>query len=100
MKARQYYEKGAMAGCTDSRFNLGILDAEAGSFDRAIKHWLIGASCGEIRAVNHVKTLMAMGKATRDHYAQALRGYKQYVDEVRSDQRDRAAAYHDDFKYL
>jgi hypothetical protein len=76
------------------------MDATAGSFDRAIKHWLIGASCGDVRAVNYIKKAMTMGKATKDHYAQALRGYKQNLDDVRSDNRDRAAAYSDEYKYL
>jgi hypothetical protein len=99
-KAQQYYEKGAKAGCTFSRFTLGIIDAKACSFDRATKHWLIAASSGDIRAVNEIKKAMVEGNATKDHYAQALRGYKQYLDEVRSPHRDRAAANNDWFKYL
>jgi TPR repeat protein len=99
-KAKQYYEKGVMAGCPDSRLHVGNFDADAGSFDRAIKHWLIAASSGDIRAVNNMKRAMTMRKATSDHYAQALRGYQKYLDEVRSAARDRAAAYNDEWKYL
>jgi TPR repeat protein len=99
-KANQYSEKAAMAGCVNSRIVLGNIDAKAGSFDRAVKHWLIGASCGDIRAVNRLKEAMIDGGATRDDYAQALREYKQYLDQVTSYQRDRAAAYSDQFKYL
>jgi hypothetical protein len=99
-KSKQYYEKGAMAGCADSRFNLGCMDANAGSFDRAIKHWLIAASSGDIRAVNNIKKATTMRKATSDQYDQALRGYQLHLDEVRSVQRDRAAAYSDEYKYL
>jgi hypothetical protein len=84
-----------MAGCTTSRLNLGCYDADGGNFDRAIKHWLIAASCGHLRAVNAIKEVMTVGYATKDHYAQALRSYKQYLDEVRSKQRDKAAAYKD-----
>jgi TPR repeat protein len=101
IKAKQYLEKGAMGGCVTSRLNLGCMDADTGSFDRAIKHWLIAASGGEINAVNCLKRAMTDGKATRDHYAQALRGYEKYLNDVRSDQRDQqAAAYRDDCKYL
>jgi hypothetical protein len=99
-KAKHYFEKAAMAGCTDSRFNLGCIDANAGSLDRAIKHWMIAATCGEIQAVNKIKKAMTDGDATRDHYAQALRGYTEYLKDVRSNERDRAAAYSDDYKYL
>jgi hypothetical protein len=92
-KAKQYYEKGAMAGCTTSRLHLGIFEMEASSFDRAIKHLLIAASGGENAAVDVIKQLMAPGIATRDHYAQALRGYLSCLDEIRSPQRDRGAAW-------
>jgi hypothetical protein len=70
--------------------------------DRAIsiRHWLIAASQGSVNAVDTIKKVMTDGFATRDHYNQALRGYQLYMDEVRSDQRDRAAAYSDKYKYL
>jgi TPR repeat protein len=100
VKAKQYFEKAAMGGFASSRLNLGNFDAQAGSFDRAIKHWLIAASCGDIRAVGNIKRTMDIRKATRDDYAQALRGYKQSVNEVKSDNRDRAAAYSGKYKYL
>jgi TPR repeat protein len=99
-KGKQYFEKAAMAGCVTSRFNLGVLEFNAGRFDRATKHWLIGAISGDLNAVNGIKKVMGMGKATRDHYAQALQGYQQYVNAVRSEQQNRAAAYSEKYKYL
>jgi TPR repeat protein len=99
-KAKQYFEKAALAGCAASRHNLGNIDARAGSFDRAIKHWLIAASGGDIKAVNTIKEAVVKGCATKDHYRQALQGYLLWMDEVKSDQRDRAAANSDEWKYL
>jgi hypothetical protein len=96
----QYYEKGAMGGCTSSRVNMGVYEHFAGREDRAIKHWLIAASFGHIGAVNAFRKLLIRGGATKDQYAQALRQYQEYLDEVKSDQRDQAAAYSDQFKYL
>ena len=32
------------------------------------------------------------GHATKEDYAQALRAHQAYMDEIRSDQRDKAAA--------
>jgi hypothetical protein len=55
-----------MAGCIDSRLNLGVYDANSGNYDRAIKHWLIGANSGDIRAVNDVKLAMIQGDASKD----------------------------------
>jgi TPR repeat protein len=97
-KANYYFEKAAMRGFAASRFNIGNYDADAGRFDRAIKHWLIAASCGEIDAVYYMERAMIEGEATRDHYAQALRGYQEYIDEIKSDKRDEAAAYSDRYK--
>jgi TPR repeat protein len=99
-KSKQYYEKCAMAGDVVARFNLGCIDANAGNFDRAIKHWLIAASFGDIGAVNNIKNEMIKGHATNDQYAQALHQYQVPLDEVKSDQRDKAAAYADEYMYL
>jgi hypothetical protein len=70
-----------MMGHVTSRHNLGINDANAGNVDQAIKHWLIAASFGDIRAVNDIKKLLIMGYAMGDHYAQALKKYQEYLDE-------------------
>ena len=39
------------------------------------------------------------GHATNDDYAKALRSYQAYLDEIKSDQRDMAAAAYDQYKY-
>lgn len=96
----QYIEKGAIAGCVDARTNLGNLAASTGNFEVAIKHLLIAASFGDIRAVNNIKNALHMGQATKDQYRRALRHYQGYLDEVKSDHRDKAAAHSDKFKYL
>jgi TPR repeat protein len=86
-KRRHYHEQAAIAGDSSARLNLGCVDADNGNFHRAIKHWLIAASSGNMRAINDIKRAVILGHATRDHYAQALQGYKQYLDEVKSEQR-------------
>ena len=37
--------------------------------------------------------------ATKDDYTQALRAYQAYVVEIKSPQRDEAAAFNDAYKY-
>ena len=39
------------------------------------------------------------GHATKDHYANALRSRQAYVNEIKSDQRDKAAAFRDGYRY-
>jgi hypothetical protein len=97
IKLRYYFELAAMAGRVVSRFSLFYDEFEDKRFDRAIKNLLIRSSCEFIVAVNTVRLLLRKGIATRDQCAQALRGYKLYLDEVRSDQRDRAALFSDNY---
>jgi TPR repeat protein len=97
-KARRYHELAAIAGCVKSRLNLALYERKAGRFDRAIKHWLIAASQGDVITVNFIRSSLSSGYATTDHYNQALQGYQLYLDEVKSDQRDKAAA-HSHIKY-
>jgi hypothetical protein len=39
------------------------------------------------------------GNATNDDYTKALESYQAYLDEIKSVQRDEAAAENDDYKY-
>ena len=40
---------------------------------------------------NHKHRIYKYGDATKDNYANALRSYQAYLDEVKSEQRDKAA---------
>ena len=47
-----------------------------------------------------IQDLYCKGKATKDEYAKALRSYQAYLNEVKSIQRDEAAAAREDYKYF
>ena len=98
-KAKYYWELAAILGSTYSRFNLGILEESNGNMDRALKHFMIAAAGGYSDSLSEVKNLFKHGHATKDDYTKALRAHQLYVDDVKSDQRDKAAAYSDEFKY-
>ena len=89
-KATHYYELAAMGGDVDARHNLGNIEVLKGNHHRAIKHYMIGARDGD--SLNSIKRLYLMGYATKDNYEKALRSYQAYLDEIKSDQRDEAAA--------
>ena len=36
---------------------------------------------------------------SKDEYSKVLKAYQSYLDEIKSDQRDAAAAYDEEFKY-
>ena len=50
-------------------------------------------------SLNMIRFMVTKGRATKDDYSKALRGYQSYLDEVKSDQRDEAAAFRDEYKY-
>ena len=91
-KARHYWELAAMRGQTDARHNLGCFEEQAGNKDRALKHFLIAVKDGSSTSLESIKRRFEMGITTKDVYDEALRSYQAYLDEVKSDQRDEAAA--------
>jgi len=99
-KAKYYYELAAMRGDVDSRFYLGAFEEHTGNMERALKHFMIAARGGESDSLDAIQELFMNGHATKKDYAQALRSYQAYIDEIRSDQRDKAAAHDSNmFKY-
>ena len=91
-KAIHYYELAAMGGSADARFNLGLMEWKAGNKERALKHFMIAAKDGDSESMMFIKGMYKYGDATKDDYANALQSYQAYLDEVKSDQRDQAAA--------
>jgi len=99
-KAVYYYELAAMKGDVNARHNLGAIEWKEGNTERAVRHWLIAAKGGQNKALKNIKELYLHGYVTKDVYAKALRAYQTYLGEVKSSQRDEAAAYNNKFKYL
>ena len=91
-KARHYYELAALKGHVMARHNLGAMETCAGNIDRALKHFTIAAKDGNSQSLETIKGMYKYGDATKDEYAKALRSYQAYLDEIRSKQRDEAAA--------
>ena len=99
-RAVHYFEKGAMGGCTGSRLALGYIEKNSGNMERAIKHFMISVAYGHNGSLKETKQLYSQGHATKDDYVKALRAYQKYLSEVKSTQRDEAAAAREDFKYI
>lgn len=98
-KATYYFELGAMAGDINARHNLGIHEWRAGNLDRALKHWLISAGCGDNDSLDAIKLFYKDGQVTKEDYTKALRLYQEYLSEIRSTQRDKAAAADEEYHY-
>ena len=98
-KAVYYSELAAMSGAAQARHNLGCSELNAGNKAKALKHWMFAAKDGCAGSLRNIKRMFKDGHATKDDYANALRSYQAYLDEVKSDQRDEAAAAKDIYKY-
>ena len=97
--ARHYDELAAMEGNVTARHNLGVSEDNASNYDRALKHFMIAVRGGHTNSVKAIQQLYIDGHATKDHYANALRSHQAYINEIKSDQRDKAAALRDDCRY-
>ena len=89
-----------MGGDALARHNLGVVEHQKGNMDRALKHYMISVGGGYADSLKQIKRLFTEGHAAKDDYTKALRLYQAYLDEIRSDQRDKAAAGDEDYKYL
>ena len=49
--------------------------------------------------MQEIKELYTDGHATKEDYIKALQVYQTYLSEIKSDQRDKAAAAREDYRY-
>jgi len=101
-KAINYYELAAMRGLVEARHNLAIIEKRRGNIyiGRAIKHYMIAVEGGSNISLANIQKFYSCGRVTKDEYTKALRAYQKYLDEVKSTQRDHAAAAREDYKYI
>ena len=98
-KATQYFELAAIGGFVLARHNLGWMELRALNFDRALKHFILAAGGGLNKSLKMIQKMFMDGVATKEDYTQAIRGYQAYLGEIKSVQRDEAAAFSDRYKY-
>ena len=98
-KAAAQLELAAMMGDESARGKLGDDEARGGNVDRAIKHFLIAVASGSDQALGYIQAMFKGGGVSKEDYGNALRSRQAYLDEIRSDQRDEAAAFGDQYKY-
>jgi len=99
-KAMHYYELAAIKGDAYARYNLGLGEEDMGNMDRALKHYMIAVRGGESKSLNQIQRMYSNGNATKDDYTAALQSCQAYLDEIKSHQRDKAAAAGDGNRYI
>ena len=98
-KAEHYYEIAAIRGDSQARNNLGCMERDEGNVGRALKHWMIAVRSGHSNSLKRIKELYTNGDATKDDYTKALRVYQSYLSDIKSVQRDKAAAASEMYRY-
>jgi len=98
-KAKHCYELAAIGGDAVARQNLGYNEWRAGNMDRALKHDMIAVRGGHPSSLERVKDLYSKGYATKEDYTRALQLYQTYLGEIKSRQRDEAAAADEEYRY-
>ena len=98
-KAQYYFELSAIRGFETARHNLGHMEMEAGNMDRAFKHWMISARGGYADSLHNIKQMYSDGYVTKEGYTKALQAYQMYLGEIKSVQRDKAAAMDKEYRY-
>jgi len=91
-KADYYYELAAIAGDETARHSLGLNEMRAGNMDRSLKHHMIAVRDGYADSLDYIKKMYKHGDATKEDYTTALISYQEYLSEIKSRQRDKAAA--------
>ena len=97
--AKHYFELSAMEGNVAARHNLGEFEENAGNYDRSLLHYMIAVGGGNAWSLKAIQQLYMDGHVTKEHYANALRSHQAYLNEIKSDQRDKAAALGDGYRY-
>ena len=92
-KAKHYYELAAMEGFVIARHVLGNLEMDTGNMSRAVKHYMVSAGAGDDDSLKGIREGFMRGHVTKDDFEKALRSHKEANDEMKSDQREAAAAY-------
>ncbi|EJK64284.1 hypothetical protein THAOC_14997 [Thalassiosira oceanica] len=86
----RHYQLAAMKGDVFSRHMLGFNECNEGNSILAVQHWMISAKMGDEDSLNAIKKMFMNGHATKAHYAEALIGYGDAVEEMKSHQREEA----------
>ena len=79
-----------MKGHAMSRHWLGTVEFEAGNYALTVQHLMISTKMGDEDSLNDIKDMFKEGHANKTQYAEALIGYRDAVEEMKSPQREEA----------
>ena len=86
----RHWQQAAMKGHLKSRHFLGFTEFYKGNYELAVQHFMISAKMGYEDSLSYIKETFMGGLATKVQYAEALRGYGDATEEMKSPQREEA----------
>jgi len=89
-KGIHHWQQAAMKGQAEGRHALGLLEFERSNYELAFQHWSISANMGYEKSLQAIKCAFKIGKATGEQHAEALMGFQDAMEEMKSPQRTRA----------
>merc|ERR1711862_330210 len=89
-KALRHFAAAAKGGHPDARFGLGYWERMLCRMDKALKHFTIAAKMGDEQSLNAIKEMHVKNNASKDHYREALFGYREATNAMKSEQRRKA----------
>ncbi|EJK53348.1 hypothetical protein THAOC_27235 [Thalassiosira oceanica] len=85
-----HWQQAAMKGHVLSRHSLGCVEFVNGNYVLALQHFMISAKMGFEMSLNYIKEMFKKGHATKAQYAEALLGYRDAIEEMKSPKREEA----------
>lgn len=85
-----HWQQAAMKGNGLCRHMLGTVEDGNRNYELAVQHYMISAKMGIEESLNCIKELFRVGRATKEQHAEALRGYRDAVEDMKSPQREEA----------
>ena len=86
----RHFQQAAMKGHVSARHSLGAIEYNNGNYELAVQYLMISAKMGYEKSLNGIKKMFKKGHATKAQYAEALLGYRDAVEEMKSPQREEA----------
>ena len=89
-----HWEKAAIGGHPEARYNLAIEEAKNGNVERTVKHFIIAANLGYEASMKALLPFYKKGVITKEEYGATLRTHQAAINATKSAQRDAAEKQH------
>ena len=97
-KAVYHWEKAAIGGHPQARYNLGCYEERHGTMERSVKHFVISANLGFENSMKALWKHYSAGNITKEDLDATLRTHQAAIDAMKTAQRDAAEVAFRKFK--